>query len=164
MVSSCVRLGAVVAWTGRARKALRASIGWTCERICLILPSGLNGRPHMSDTTPLSVDPNTKGNANLIYVLYLVGIVVGVTTIVGVIMAYLGKGKGDALLESHYNNQINIFWKGLLYSVIGVLLMAVLIGVFILLAALVWYIIRCVKGMQALSAGQPVENPGSWLL
>jgi uncharacterized membrane protein len=42
--------------------------------------------------------------------------------------------------------------------------MAVLIGFLILLGTLVWYIIRCVKGMQALSAGQPVENPGSWLL
>ncbi|MEH6410855.1 MAG: DUF4870 domain-containing protein [Hyphomonas sp.] len=117
----------------------------------------------MTDPNQISVDPNTRGNANLIYILYLVGIVVGITPIVGVIMAYLGKGKGDAVLESHYNNQINIFWKGLLYSVIGVVLTAVLIGVLILLAALVWYIIRCVKGMQALSAGQAIENPGSWM-
>ncbi|MGA1343306.1 MAG: DUF4870 family protein [Hyphomonas sp.] len=117
----------------------------------------------MNDTPQLSVDPNTRGNANLVYILYLVGIVVGITSLVGVIMAYVSKGKGDALLDSHYNNQINIFWKGLLYTVIGIVLMAVLIGVLILLAALIWYIIRCVKGMQALSAGQPIENPGSWL-
>ena len=71
--------------------------------------------------------------------------------------------KGNAKLESHYNNQINIFWKGLLYSVIGVVLTAVLIGILILLAALIWYIVRCIKGMQALSAGQPIENPGSWM-
>lgn len=118
----------------------------------------------MSDTTPLSVDPNTKGNANLVYILYLVGVVVGITTLVGVVMAYIGKGKGDAILESHYNNQINIFWKGLLYSLIGAVLTVVLVGILILLATLIWYIIRCVKGMQALSAGQPIENPGSWLL
>jgi uncharacterized membrane protein len=111
-----------------------------------------------------SVDPNSKGNANLIYILYLVAIVVGVTSLVGVIIAYTSKGKGDAILDSHYNNQINIFWKGLLYSLIGFVLMAVLIGFLILLATLVWYIIRCVQGMQALSAGQPVKNPGSWLL
>ncbi len=118
----------------------------------------------MTDNTQVSVDPNTRGNANLIYILYLVGVVVGVTSIIGVIMAYTGKGKGDAFLDSHYNNQINIFWKGLLYSLIGVVLMAVLIGVLILLAALIWYIIRNVQGMQALSAGKPIENPGSWLL
>lgn len=117
----------------------------------------------MTDSNQISVDPNTRGNANLIYILYLVGIVVGITPIVGVIMAYLGKGKGDAVLESHYNNQINIFWKGFLYSVIGIVLTFVLIGVLVLLAALVWYIIRCIKGMQALSSGQAIENPGSWM-
>jgi len=114
--------------------------------------------------TPISIDPNSKGNANLVYILYLVAIVVGITSLVGVIIAYTSKGKGDSVLDSHYNNQINIFWKGLLYSVVGVVLMAVLIGFLILLATLVWYIVRCVKGMQALSAGQPIENPGSWIL
>ncbi len=118
----------------------------------------------MSDNSQVSVDPNTKGNANLIYILYLVGIVVGVTAIVGVVMAYIGKGQGNALLENHYNNQINIFWKGLLYMFVGVILSAILIGFLVLLAALVWYIIRIVKGMQALSANQEIENPGSWLL
>lgn len=82
----------------------------------------------------------------------------------GVIIAYTSKGTGDPAPDSRYNNQMNIFRKALLYSLIGVVLMAVLIGFLILLAALVWYIIRCVQGMQALSAEQPVENPGSWLL
>ena len=117
----------------------------------------------MTDSNQISVDPNTKGNANLIYILYLVGIVIGITPIIGVIMAYMGKGQGDPVLESHYNNQVNIFWKGLLYSVIGAVLTVVLIGILILLAALIWYIVRSIKGMQALSAGQPIENPGSWL-
>ncbi len=117
----------------------------------------------MTDQVPMSMDPNTKGNANLIYILYLVSIVLGVTSIVGVVMAYMGKGKGDALLDSHYNNQINIFWKLCLYTVIGIVLTMVLIGVLVLLAALIWFIVRNVKGMQALSAGQPIENPGSWL-
>ncbi|WP_340694179.1 DUF4870 domain-containing protein [Hyphomonas sp.] len=118
----------------------------------------------MTDSNQISVDPNTRGNANLIYILYLVAIVVGITSIVGLVMAYLAKGQGDALLENHYNNQINIFWKGLLYSVVSVILIPILgLGILTGLAALVWYIVRCVKGMQALSAGQPVENPGSWL-
>lgn len=117
----------------------------------------------MSDQTQISVDPNTKGNANLIYILYLVGLLVGITSIVGVIMAYLGKGKGDAVLDSHYNNQINLFWKMFLYAVVGMILSVVIIGLLVLLAALVWYIIRIIKGMQALSAGQPIENPGSWM-
>lgn len=117
----------------------------------------------MSDPTQISVDPNTRGNANLVYILYLVAIVIGVTSIVGVIMAYVAKDQADPLLKSHYDNQINIFWKGLLYMLIGVVTSVILIGFLVLLAALVWYIVRCVKGMQALSAGQPIENPGSWV-
>jgi uncharacterized membrane protein len=118
----------------------------------------------MTDSNQISVDPNTRGNANLIYILYLVAIVVGITSIIGLVMAYLGKGQGDALLENHYNNQINIFWKGLLYSVVSVILIPVLgFGILTGLATLVWFIVRCVKGMQALSAGQPIDNPGSWL-
>jgi uncharacterized membrane protein len=120
------------------------------------------GEQLMTDNMQVSVDPNSRGNVNLVYILYLVGIVVGITSIVGVVMAYIGKGKGDAFIDSHYNNQINIFWKMLLYSVIGLVLTFVLIGILVLLGALIWYIIRCVKGMQALSAGQPIANPGSW--
>lgn len=116
----------------------------------------------MTDETQFSVDPNTQGNANLIYILYLVSLVVGITGIVGVIMAYIGKDGASPTLTSHYNNQINIFWKGLLYGVIGIVTTPFLIGILILIAMLIWYIIRCVKGMQALSAGKAIENPGSW--
>lgn len=118
----------------------------------------------MSDQTQVSVEPNSQGNANLIYILYLVAIAVGVTGIVGVVMAYMAKGeaKDNPVLLSHYNNQINIFWKYLLYILVGIVLSVVFIGFLIILAALVWFIIRNVKGMQALSRGQAIENPGSW--
>jgi len=46
----------------------------------------------MTDSNQISVDPNTRGNANLVYILYLVAIVVGITSIIGLVMAYLGKG------------------------------------------------------------------------
>ncbi len=110
----------------------------------------------------ISTNPSEKGNANLIYILYLVGVVVGITPIVGVIMAYMAKSEAPDWLVSHYNNQINIFWKGLLYGLISCVLMLVLIGFVLILVALIWYIVRTVKGMQELSKGQPIANPGSW--
>lgn len=124
----------------------------------------------MSDTPPappakdpgISTNPNESGNANLIYILYLVAFVVGVTSIVGVVMAYMAKDEAPGWLKSHYNNQINIFWKGLLYALVSIVLMVVLIGFVLMLVVLVWYIVRIVKGMQALSKGEPIENPGSW--
>ena len=112
--------------------------------------------------SPLSIDPENSGNANLIYILYLVGLVVGITPIIGVIMAYIAKDQAPDWLRSHYRNQIHIFWKGLLYSIAGVILCFVLIGVLVLLATLIWYIVRVVKGMQLVSKRQPYPNPDSW--
>lgn len=105
-----------------------------------------------------------KGNANLIYILYLVSLLVFITSIVGVVMAYLNKDDADPVTKSHYINQIHIFWKSLLYSFVSVILMFVVIGIPMLLATVVWYIVRTVKGMNELGKGNAYPNPQSWLL
>jgi len=110
----------------------------------------------------ISIQPADKGSANLVYILYLVGILVGITAIVGVVMAYINKDGAPDWLISHYNNQINIFWKGLLYMVICTVLTFIIIGFVLYFVALIWYIVRNVKGMQALGRDQAIENPGTW--
>jgi uncharacterized membrane protein len=110
----------------------------------------------------ISTNPAERGNANLIYVLYLVGIAAGITAIVGVVMAYLAQDSAPDWLKTHYRNQINIFWKALLYSVVGGVLCVVLIGFAILAVAFVWYIVRVVRGVQTLAKGEPVADPASW--
>lgn len=118
--------------------------------------------PQPDGSPPISTNPSQSGNANLIYILYLVAVVLGVTAIVGVIMAYMAKDEAPEWLRSHYRNQIHIFWKGLLYSLIGVVLTVVLVGILILIAAFIWYVVRTIKGMQALSKGEAYPNPDSW--
>ena len=98
----------------------------------------------------------------IIYVLYLISLVVGITSIVGVIMAYINKGDNN-YLDSHYQFQIRTFWIGLLFTIIGVILIAALIGWFILLFVLVWYIVRCAKGIKYLNKQQEIPNPTSWM-
>jgi len=122
----------------------------------------LPDQPASQSEPQISTNPGERGNANLIYILYLAAAVVGITGIVGLVMAYMAKDQAPDWLKSHYRNQIHIFWKGLLYSLIGVVLMVVLIGFLILLATLIWYIVRIVKGMQALSKGEAYPNPSSW--
>ena len=102
-------------------------------------------------------------NANIIYILYLVSILVGFTSIVGVVMAYLNRGQAADWVRSHYTFQIYTFWIGLLLMVIGAVLSIILIGWLILACAAVWWIIRCIKGMQWLSKNEPVPDPTSWL-
>ena len=106
---------------------------------------------------------DSSGTAKIIYILYLANIIVPFTGLVGVIMAYMNQAAADDSLKTHYQFQIRTFWIGVLYLVIGVLLSLVLIGYLVILFYLVWLIIRCVKGMQALDQKQPVANPTTWM-
>lgn len=59
-------------------------------------------------------------------------------------------------LESHFRWQIRTFWWGLLWGIVGTVLLLVLVGWLVLLAAGIWVIYRIVKGWLALSEGKPV--------
>jgi uncharacterized membrane protein len=108
-------------------------------------------------------DPAQGKDANLVYILYLVGLIVGVTSLVGVIMAYINRGEAPEWVKTHFTYQIRTFWIGLLYGFIGVVTIWILIGFLILLFVAVWWIIRCVKGMKAIERGEPVANPATWM-
>jgi len=104
-------------------------------------------------------------NANLIYILYLVSIIVGITSLIGVVLAYINRGNAPDWVKSHYTFQIHTFWKAIVIAIVGMITMPLMgLGMLVILALLVWYIIRCVKGMQYLSAGKPVPDPTTWAL
>ena len=113
----------------------------------------------------LGKSPDTATNmAKLVYVLYLVGLILGgVTSIVGVIIAYIYRGEAPDWVKSHFTLQIRTFWIGLLLGVIGGLTTFIFIGFLVLLFALVWLIIRCVIGLKTISASQPYPKPETWL-
>ncbi len=116
-----------------------------------VSPSAPAPRPQASDTS-----------AKIIYVLYLASLVVGVTSIVGVIMAYVNVGDAPEPLESHYRFQIRTFWIGLLYSLVGLLLTLAVVGFAVLAFVAVWLIVRCVKGLKALDRREPYPNVETW--
>ncbi|WP_192359808.1 DUF4870 family protein [Mesorhizobium mediterraneum] len=103
-------------------------------------------------------------NALVIYILYLASLVIGVTGIVGIVLAYINRGKAGGFVESHYTFLIRTFWIGLLYALISAVLMMVAIGFVLMFAAAVWFIARCILGLQALQRGEPVKDPESWFL
>jgi uncharacterized membrane protein len=103
-------------------------------------------------------------NALVIYILYLAGLVIGVTGLVGIVLAYINRGKAGGFVESHYTFLIRTFWIGLLYALISAVLMMVAIGFVLMFAVAVWFIARCILGLQALQRGEPVKDPESWLL
>ncbi|MBA6391742.1 hypothetical protein H4J38_13285 [Colwellia sp. BRX10-3] len=106
--------------------------------------------------------PATEGTAKIVYILYMVGILFGITGIVGVVMAYINKDDAPDWLKSHYQFQIRTFWIGALFLFIGSILSLILVGWFVLMFWVVWLIVRCVKGMKSLEARVVHPNPTGW--
>ena len=100
--------------------------------------------------------------AKIVYVLYLIGLLTGITIIVGVVMAYIYKDDSPEWLRTHYESQIRVFWIGLLYSIIATLLIFVLIGFLLYFVIAVWWIVRCVKGLKYLDQRQAYPDHQSW--
>jgi len=74
-------------------------------------------------------------------------------------MAYLERKDGATpdWLKTHYTYQIKTFWIGAIFMVVGGLLAVVVIGYFVLLAWVVWLIIRALKEMKALDKKEPIS-------
>ncbi|WP_417410827.1 DUF4870 family protein [Hoeflea sp.] len=105
-----------------------------------------------------------KTNLQVIYVLYLASFVIGITGIVGIVLAHLNRGKSEAWLESHYTWAIRTFWLGLLGALLSGILMFVLIGMLLMPLVALWVIIRTIVGLQKLGRNEPIADPQSWLL
>ena len=98
-----------------------------------------------------------------VYLLYVAGYFAVIPALIGVVFAYVKVDDSDPVMRSHFQFQIRTFWIGLLYNVIGIPLCLVLIGFPLLAWWLVWSLIRIIKGIALLNAGNPIANPKSWL-
>lgn len=101
----------------------------------------------------------------IVALLYISSLVVGVTGIVGVVLAYVWKGEANRAPweASHFQYLINTFWIGLIGSIIGFLTLILVVGVFIWLAAIVLVIVRSVLSLIRAQKHEPMPNPGTWL-
>ncbi|HEX5379627.1 MAG TPA: hypothetical protein VFW47_13700 [Phenylobacterium sp.] len=131
----------------------------------------------MSDRAdiPSAADlPQDKTLPMAAYVLYLLGFVTGgVTTVVGLILAYVNRGPASHTHATHYTFLIRTFWLSLASIAIGCVMMVwgaifsvILIGIpFLILAKLilaattVWFAVRCVVGLIYLSRDEAYPRP-----
>ncbi|GEN28360.1 membrane protein [Halovibrio variabilis] len=119
--------------------------------------------PSQGEVVSGAQQPPDTTMAMVIYALYLASFILGFTSLIGVVIAYVYKGKGPEWLDEHYRYQIRTFWMGLAYGILFSLLTFVLIGFPLLLALAVWLIIRCVKGFKGLQEKRAPSNIDSWL-
>jgi len=109
------------------------------------------------DHTPASADQEKSARTltTVIYALYAASFIVGITAIAAIVINYVKKGEvAGTWLESHFRWQIRTFWFGLLWSIVGMILMMVIVGWAILAANAVWIIYRIVKGWLNLNDGK----------
>jgi uncharacterized membrane protein len=108
----------------------------------------------MEDAQKLS---SLKTLTAVVYALHAIGFFSGITWIVAVIVNYvkLDDARGT-WLESHFRWQIRTFWWGLLWGLIGSVLLLILVGWLVLAAAGIWIIYRIVKGAMYLSENRPL--------
>lgn len=100
----------------------------------------------------------------IVALLYLASFVVGITGIVGVVLAYVWRGEaGTGWEASHYTFHIRTFWIAFLAGIVSAILMIVLIGFFGFLLIAIWVIVRTVLALLQAQKQQPIANPESWL-
>lgn len=93
--------------------------------------------------------------AALVYALQAASFLVGITFIAAVIVNYVKcREVAGTWLESHFTWQIRTFWWSFLWGVLGVVLMVVVVGIFILIADALWVLYRIVKGWLNLNDGK----------
>ena len=96
--------------------------------------------------------------ATAVYALQAAGFLFGITWLVAVIVDYVKRDDArGSWLESHFTWQIRTFWWGLLWGVIGAVLLLVLVGYLVLVANAVWIIYRIVKGWLRLAERREVS-------
>lgn len=103
-------------------------------------------------------------NVRLVYILYLVSFVIGITCIVGLVFAYMNRSKAEPWLQTHYTFLIRTFWISVLLFFAALILSLILVGFLVMIAIAVWVIVRCVIGLQKVSRKEPIENPETWLI
>ncbi|MDF1763299.1 MAG: hypothetical protein P1U57_07820 [Oleibacter sp.] len=105
-------------------------------------------------------EDRAKTHALIAYALMVGGLFTGgLLWIIGGIWAIVKREDAvGTLFEDHYTNIITTFWWGLGWSVIGLILLFIFIGYFILIGIMVWSIYRLVKGLARISSNKSFDS------
>lgn len=120
----------------------------------------------MEHHTPAGTHTNSAGSnvPLVVYILYLVSFALGITFLIGVVVAYVYRGsEHPEWQQAHYRFLIRTFWISVLYTCIAAVLCVIAIGYLLLVLTMVWLIIRCVRGIKAFSEKSAPSNVTAWL-
>lgn len=103
----------------------------------------------------------------IISLLYLGSFLIGITSIIGIILAYIWRNENHPVWEdSHYRYLIRTFWIGIAYAIVATIASALtlffLAPVFYGLLAL-WFIVRAIKALLAAQKNEPMRDVETWI-
>jgi uncharacterized membrane protein len=99
-----------------------------------------------------------EGLLKVTYALYALSIILPITSIVGVVIAYIKRGEIEgSYLDTHYRWLIRTFWWSALLGIVGLVTFFFGIGIVVFVATGVWFIYRVIKGFLKLNDGLAVQ-------
>lgn len=115
-----------------------------------------------------TADRDDKWLTGLNYVLFLVGNIIGVSSLIAVIIAYARRDAAPHWLQSHYTYQIKSFWAALVgvvaCSVLMVTVVLAPLGLLGLALVWIWMAVRSVMGLIRVIDGRGQPDPhGMWV-
>lgn len=114
---------------------------------------------------------SNKTTAIGVWACYLASVIVGITAIIGVIIAYVKKEDvAGTVFDSHLVYARRTFWIGLIGGLAVVIVAVVLtltvvltpVAWLLLLGFAVWWLYRGVKGLMKALDSKPIDNPLSY--
>jgi len=121
-------------------------------------------RPATATPPPASASSFEFNQPTIVAGLYLLAPFVGITGLIGLILAYVWRSeKPDSWEATHYTYMIRGFWIWFAACVIGFPLLVIFIGLFVLLAGFALVIVRAVLSIIRAQKREPMPQPETWL-
>lgn len=99
-----------------------------------------------------------------VYALILFAVpTLGVSAVIALFAVTGRSGPADGLSRSHFIYQQRTLWTAALAALLGIILIVINIGVFVLFVLALWIVARGAFGVWRLKAGQAIHNPRGWL-
>jgi uncharacterized membrane protein len=105
---------------------------------------------------------NEKGRGVVIksvYICYLISLFLGgIPLFVGFFINLFMRDGANQIELSHFRSQLAIMIRVLIWTVIGILTTPILIGFAILFIVFIWFIVKCIRGLDLASRGLPINE------
>jgi uncharacterized membrane protein len=112
--------------------------------------------------------PNTSGfdfnQPTIISLLFLGSFFTGISGLIGIVLAHVWSGENsESWADSHFTYLIRTFWIGFVASIVSGVLIFVLIGLLLLPAVAIWFLVRSVICLTKAQKREPMPDPQTLL-